>query len=118
MFKKRNLPPWLGRFLCVSWPLVGARPKTIGDNVNPDLKFAGVSEPRLRRQAILRSTYRFLVVFLVVFLDDFFADFFAAMALSPPFLCANLRLDKNRVNVFLFARIIFLDTHSRAALGA
>ena len=50
--------------------------------------------------------------FLVV---DFFAElffdelFFLAMALSPPFVCANLRVAKIKVNVFLRPRRFFLD---------
>ena len=57
--------------------------------------------------------------FLVV---DFFAElffeelFFLAMALSPPFVCANLRVAKIKVNVFLRPRPFFLDAPSALAL--
>jgi len=60
-----------------------------------------------------------LLDFLVV---DFFAElffdelFFLAMALSPPFVCANLRVAKIKVNVFLRPRRFFLDALTALAL--
>ena len=57
--------------------------------------------------------------FLVV---DFFAElffeelFFLAMALSPPFVSANLRVAKIKVNVFLRSRRFFLDAELALAL--
>jgi hypothetical protein len=58
-----------------------------------------------------------LLDFLVVdFLElDFFEDFFFAMALSPPFVRANLRVAKIKVNVFLRRGKFFLDARSAPA---
>jgi hypothetical protein len=59
----------------------------------------------------------FLLDFLVVaFFELFLAAFFFAMALSPPFVGANLRVAKIKVNVFLRARRFFLDAHFALAL--
>ncbi|MGB7159819.1 MAG: hypothetical protein WBD40_17260 [Tepidisphaeraceae bacterium] len=54
--------------------------------------------------------------FLVVFFAAFLAAFFLAMALSPPFVGANLRVAKNRVNDFLRSRRFFLDARFVLAL--
>jgi hypothetical protein len=58
-----------------------------------------------------------LLDFLVVaFLELFLAAFFLAMALSPPFVSANLRVVKIKVNVFLRPRRFFLDALFALAL--
>ena len=59
----------------------------------------------------------FLLDFLVVdFFELFLAAFFFAMALSPPFVGANLRVVKIKVNVFLRPRRFFLDAGIALAL--
>jgi hypothetical protein len=59
----------------------------------------------------------FLLDFLVVaFFELFLAAFFFAMALSPPFVGANLRVAKIKVNVFLRLAPFFLDVHFALAL--
>ena len=54
--------------------------------------------PRARREVM--TGYFFLVVFLVVFFVAFLAVFLAAMALSPPFMFANVKVGNWRVNHF------------------
>jgi hypothetical protein len=71
-------------------------------------------EPRCPARS--RRIY-FLLDFLVVaFFELFLAAFFFAMALSPPFVCANLRIAKIKVNVFLRLARFFLDALFALAL--
>ena len=63
----------------------------------------------------------FLLDFLVVaFFELFLAAFFFAMALSPPFVGANLRVAKIKVNVFLTPDLFFCRgaRRARARCGA
>jgi hypothetical protein len=69
----------------------------------------------------VRKKIYFLLDFLVVdFFEPLELDFlellFFAMALSPPFVRANLRVAKIKVNVFLLARRFFLDARFALAL--
>ena len=74
--KKRNLPPWLGRFLFVSGSQVGAGTQNVGTAVHD-------RPPVLGHGPAERSYFFLVVAFFVDFFElDFLAVVFLAMALD------------------------------------
>src|SRR5690349_986234 len=107
--KKRNLPPWPGRFLLVSGPKLEPRPKTVG---------GCLSRPAIVPRAGLKSDYFFFVDFLVVFLPDFFElAFFVAMALTS-FLVRQIYGPQKNESTFFFSGILFFQTARAAGAGS